>query len=148
MGQPGPLYLTVDLVGRGRLDVVGDEQVVRLLHDVCVVLEVVTVVVLDPPLVVALHQHGNDDNQDDQDDAAPHAADDEPPLQVVTSEAVHVHLGEVRAVARGALQYLALGVARLLQLPEPEQTAVTLQGNSCMARSVRRHGALQHCSLT
>lgn len=114
---------------RRGLDVVGDQEVLLLLDHVSVVLEVVAVVVLDPPLVVTLDHHGDHDDKDDEDDAAPDTADDEAPLEVITRQAVHVHRAELRPVASGALQDLAL--TDPLELPEPEEAAVTLEGYSC-----------------
>ena len=116
--------------GRG-LDVGGDQEVVRLLHHVGVVLQVVALVVGHLPLSPALHQPGRDDHEEDEDETAPHTADDEAPLQVITGKTVNINLTELRPVTGCSLQYFPLSsLPSLLQLPQPQQTAVTLQGNS------------------
>ena len=60
----------IDLMAGRRLHVGGDEEVVRLLHHVCVVLQIVALHVLARAALVlaALDNGGNDNNEDDDND--------------------------------------------------------------------------------
>ena len=103
------VYLSIYLMAGGRLllmeMIAGDQHVIRLLHHIGVVLQVVTLDILasPPPLPTPLDNDSNDHNDNDDHNDSTHTANDDGPLHLITGQSVNINPGQRLFITRSSL---------------------------------------------